>query len=596
MAGLVTKAFKWSAKQIKKQNLFDESISLTHKTKNNFMAFMAGLVSIAMMVFLVGIGIILAIRMIKKSEMQWNQNTTRVSLRSDTTLVNVTEADMISVRVIFTSLMPEHDAYDLNRIFNISFVNIEQTYAENFEAEINEASLSYARCTKYDFPESRLHPSLEKYTATGQIKQMCFNLTGTSIAGNSNSRDLYKYVRLHLRLKSEFIKIMKENIFSLQFEIQSRYVDLNDLDNPIKSIYWDYTLGTTDDLGNWGAHRYKFDILRNEVELQDTWWDFLSNPTTKEFKSVDTDSYNYERVGEHLATFYTIDFSLGEKTNQYGRRVLNFLEVTGVVGGLFEILDIFVGIIIGYLYTYSLKREITKDLVKADNKIQDLQKSIDEILKKDQVGQEQNNVEVLQRINRDECKESSKKIEDCKEEINSLVKFRDENSKITRTKHFLKNTRHLQGLSKVKPISHESPLPCELQSLKNHNTSHTPPVPPKHPSAATSPPTKLNPDKFLKEHLDCVSLVFAIKTLQLKVQYLLARDTCLLSLPSQPPSQPPPQPPSQLHPQPLSPPSSQPPTQPMKGPSIYQQIQQITKRDFCSNKSIKSLRKDFYKV
>ncbi|CAI2380739.1 unnamed protein product [Moneuplotes crassus] len=579
MAGLVTKAIKWSAKQIKKQNLFDESISLTHKTKNNFMAFMAGLVSIAMMVFLIGIGIILAIRMIKKSEMQWNQNTTRASLRSDTTLVNVTEADMISVRVVLTSILPDYYAYDLNQIFNISFGNIEQTYAEDFEAEIKEANLTYARCTKYDFPESRLHPSLEKYTATGQIKQMCFNLTGTSIAGNSNSRDLYKYVRLHLSLRSQFIDIMKESKFSLQFEIQSRYVDLNDLDNPIKSIYWDYTLGTVGDLENWGAHRYKFDILRNEVELQDTWWNFLSNPTTKEFKSVDTDSYNYERLGDYLATLYTIDFSLGEKTNQYGRKVLNFLDVTGVVGGLFEILDIFAGIIIGYLYTYNLKREITKDLVKADNKIQDLQKSIDEILKKDQVGQEQNNVEVLQRVNRDECKESSKKIEDCKEEINSIVKFQIENSQMTSTQHFLKNTQNPQRLSKVKPIQYKSPLSSELQSLKNHNTSHTPPVPSKHPSATPSPPTNLNPDKFLKEHLDCVSLVFAIRTLQLKVQYLLAKDACLLSSPSQTQS-----------------PLIQPPTQPMKAPSIYQKIQQITKKNSESTKNLKNLRKDLYKL
>ena len=78
-------------------------------------------------------------------------------------------------------------------------------------------------------------------------------------------------------------------------------------------------------------------VERNEVELEDNWWDIISNPSEFEFNSLSFDSHQESDDKAHFGALVSIEFSLGDKIHQFRRKVLNFLEVSGILGGIFEI-------------------------------------------------------------------------------------------------------------------------------------------------------------------------------------------------------------------------------------------------------------------
>ena len=161
---------------------------------------------------------------------------------------------------------------------------------------------------------------------------------------------------------------------------QTLYVDLNDLETPIKYLYtevgyFDFTIASN-------LQTFQFEVERNEIELEDNWWDFLSQPSQIQMNSL---SYKESQFTEFdgIKSRLLWRINLGKVTNQFGRKVLNFLEVTGVIGGIFELLDILVGAFISFIYSYMLKRELQKDLVVAQSEIVKLQESLKKIQNND---------------------------------------------------------------------------------------------------------------------------------------------------------------------------------------------------------------------
>ena len=96
---------------------------------------------------------------------------------------------------------------------------------------------------------------------------------------------------------------------------------------------------------------------RNVLQREDNWWDVISNPSQTKFNTI---TYINREIDEDgimdLGFKWTI--GLGSRINKYERKVLNFLEVTGTVGGIFEIWDIIFGSFIGFAYSYMFKKEL----------------------------------------------------------------------------------------------------------------------------------------------------------------------------------------------------------------------------------------------
>ena len=62
----------------------------------------------------------------------------------------------------------------------------------------------------------------------------------------------------------------------------------------------------------------------------------------------------------------TVTVLLDTEVDQYRRKVLNFLEIIGIVGGIFEFLETTAGYIVGTISFYSIRKEIVKNLDEAN--------------------------------------------------------------------------------------------------------------------------------------------------------------------------------------------------------------------------------------
>lgn len=268
-------------------------------------------------------------------------------------------------------------------------------------------------------------------------------------------------------------------------------MDLNDFENPIKYHYSGYSFGTYSSNEKTGSNQVFIKIERNEVQLQDSWWDFLSPPDVINFNNVQS---TFEAISHKDADTlsYEVALLLSERKNQYGRKTINFLEVTGTVGGLFEIIDIFAGMFIGYIFSASLKKQIRQDLHKAEGRISDLERQIQLMKRKSATNEESDEFSEKDQENDEEEKEGGEAL--------------------SRYSLFKSVPKYDEG--------HEGEN-LQPQKLKRKKTTYYN----KEKMKSVFSPTEVlaDADEFLK-NLDCVDLVYSLKQIEIKLQYLLDKD------------------------------------------------------------------------
>ncbi|CAI2387633.1 unnamed protein product [Moneuplotes crassus] len=534
MFGYISKALKWSSSQVKKKSIFKASITLTHKSRKSCIPFIASMTSLAMMIFLVTIGVILFIQMIRREQMQWNQNVSRIQLREDKSEVALTDFDDISIRFTIRDKTPDQNLISsglVNHLYDILALNatlITTNYDDEDIPSLTEEKLQFKLCSKYDFVNSKQNPIIIKEIEQNLTEQLCLNFTENSLAGNEYNRELHKYIQINSYIHSNFSGRVEDKEIYIYQEIQTKYVDLDDYEAPIKYYYTDYAITNQNTNIIDGFHEFTYKIKRNSLELEDHWWDFLSSSEEREFNSVETNpehvilSADYD---PYTSSRFNFRFQLSEEINQYGRRVTNFLEVTGTIGGLFEILDIIVGIIIGYFYSKSLKKQIGQDLYKANKRIIVLENSIQKILK-----MPSDKKPACQKAATDCVKEVNKS----SQEVEEIKELDQEDSKVMEAANICED--HVQGLPSLYE-DHKSDKRqeddkndsnfieggvSENQYLKRdsdegrQNNIYLQEEPLNEDLGDT--------DDFIKNNLDCVDLIFQIKELQLKTKYLLSKD------------------------------------------------------------------------
>ena len=148
--------------------------------------------------------------------------------------------------------------------------------------------------------------------------------------------------------------------------IKSNYVDLNDIQNPIKPFYFTQD-GFTVSQGKFD--RLSLKVSSNQVSLEDSLLSNLLPPDYQRFNSISkTDAISQNFAGDLLTPNYSfrIEISLDNREFQYTRNILDFLEVSGTIGGIFEVLEVFIGAISGYLTSYFFRKELKHDLEKTN--------------------------------------------------------------------------------------------------------------------------------------------------------------------------------------------------------------------------------------
>ena len=171
----------------------------------------------------------------------------------------------------------------------------------------------------------------------------------------------------------------------------SKYVNLNEIDKTI--------INYSDNLGSWTINPIKPQMIiptiqSHEVILEDSLFFYFKEPEAIKFnkiwerESVYTYQFDNQVEGGNVGipTYpFVINISLDNKIYQYKRRVLTIFEVTGFLGGIFEIFEVLFGFIIGTISSYSFKNQIVEELKESRADYLRIVDKIDKLQKKEQL-------------------------------------------------------------------------------------------------------------------------------------------------------------------------------------------------------------------
>ena len=123
------------------------------------------------------------------------------------------------------------------------------------------------------------------------------------------------------------------------FEFDNLYFDFNDLETPVKHISYQRQIHIQ---SNDVAVICNVYIRKNEYSLSDSIWQLFSNDEEKGvFYSIEKIEVDYKPLSIFTRNLLEVNLVPDDLVNIYNRRVLSFLEVTGILGGIFEVLEIF---------------------------------------------------------------------------------------------------------------------------------------------------------------------------------------------------------------------------------------------------------------
>ena len=315
-------------------------------------------------------GLILLIEMMNKSQVSWNKNTYWRELYKDT------ESET------FDSGDPQLYLYwkGMDRLASNNFSANDHviTRFEHVQLDNKYNEKSVSSLTNFEWDNS--FGELEDLGRT-EAGNFCPNMTGKDLKGNSlhpNETRYYRFIFLTWKSSSNNNECLKnedsEKLLDgspISIYMKNNYVDFNDFDNPIKNY--------TALLDNYKFQIGRVKILKirvalNEIILEDSLFNIFSKPKIKRFKTIeDTYEADDKEVSETRGKV-VIRVELDSKVHQYRRTVQNFLDVTGKLGGIFEILEIILGSLIGFYASNRFKKNLFQEIVYCQREIKELEK------------------------------------------------------------------------------------------------------------------------------------------------------------------------------------------------------------------------------
>lgn len=136
----------------------------------------------------------------------------------------------------------------------------------------------------------------------------------------------------------------------------TKYVDLDDIDNPVKLNHYGIA-----NFGQIFMNEFVVDVelTENQIYLSDNYMSSFLGGTFENFTTSEVGLvYNQNRDDKGFIKIY---FVASDTIVQYRRKVMDFFEVTGIIGGIFEIFDLFFGLLIGICLSKNFKSNLEKD-------------------------------------------------------------------------------------------------------------------------------------------------------------------------------------------------------------------------------------------
>ena len=200
---------------------------------------------------------------------------------------------------------------------------------------------------------------------------------------NFNNPDIYESLSISVSTWKEHNCISPSlyflNPISIIFYSQQKYIDLNDKDQPLKLLYKTESSFTSDSL--FESVKNTFKIVKNQIELEDTWWEFLFGSTTKYLNNIKYEESKITSEERIADSHFSFIMSLSRESNHYSRKSSNFLETLGFIGGLVFVSQLLFGTLLPFIWGFAIKNNFKKELEKASSEIEKLNDSITKLTK-----------------------------------------------------------------------------------------------------------------------------------------------------------------------------------------------------------------------
>ncbi|CAI2373924.1 unnamed protein product [Moneuplotes crassus] len=535
MPNCYLKTLKWSYKRVKNRDIFKQSISLNYRGNDTFSNFIGGIATLIIFVILAGYSIIFFRIMINRSDVSWNLNSVRTNLATEHEPLVWAEDDP-KLKIYWTAY--QHHLLDnvgdpenaLKFSFSHEYINTEKK--ANGDDYYTRTELSYEPCADDFWTNQDLDNKLNI------IKPHCPNIVGQKLNGNQQNNKEYSYVTFwysNCRYESNCVhsdiskEIINKSIISVH--VKNKYVDLNDIENPIK----DYTETLRNIQIKTGIRtRVTMKLRKHEVVLDDSLFPLPWSTEPIYFNSLEDYSIYEEMpiVGDSDGEV-VFEIVKDDRIDQHHRKLLNFLEVTGILGGMFEVFEVGFGAIIGIYASFIFKKRLGMDVKLYEAKFETISKEMKELEKRLKENKQQEEEE----LNQDEEEKEGGNLEKITEESkskSSKISRKEESKLANNIARISSNQADLNN--SYGPLNLNPDLPVEPGSLfmNPQQNAHEPSKIPAEIDAKQDEKKCCFFNKFstndqevenFNDMLDCFYIVYMMKKLQIQIKYILSRDS-----------------------------------------------------------------------
>ena len=340
--------------------------SLHMINKDRFTTFLGGITSIIILMITAYLMISMIIQVLSMTEMKTRTN------RLYRNFINGNNTFTISPKQVNIAIRWENSVLDSSTNGSITpdvgtitaSNNIHSTPPTSGTVSLTDSanSLDMEPCDEHNFSDD---PDI---LALVQGYQCISSSTNFTLSGNSFSRNysnleilFQEWVGIGCKTPNE--RYLKLHFSNIHFVILSTYLDFDNIEKPIQKFY-DFRI---DSLSYETSADETFYIKPNEYSLQDSKFG-IGSPKTGNFYTKSRSEKTVTQRNLSLLTHRYI-FTLDAEYEQYERTMMTVFEVIGTVGGVYEMIYLFMKFLVPLVTTRIFEHSLVSRLNQTSTKV-----------------------------------------------------------------------------------------------------------------------------------------------------------------------------------------------------------------------------------
>ncbi|CAI2386664.1 unnamed protein product [Moneuplotes crassus] len=350
--GFLPRVSSYCTSTLKSFDMYPHTVSFTFKGQEEFKTMIGGFISFVIKVVILYYAYVMVRLMLERKNTQKSVNSVVKDILNDPTAFHMNGTDF---SFGFKLLVGEEEEIELegNEYFEVEIVRHTKLTDGTLQREV----VPFAKCGNTLFK----YYNQTEVNSIGINDFYCPTTSDFVIQGNAISKDFTNF-ELNVKYCTDEWPTAcpsdlndKINNLIVRVPFVNSYFDFDDYKNPVKTyIDGRFDLYMIDTL----YQQQNAFIQVNEAEIQDSYFAYQPGGSNKEFFEIERVDTNLISSQVHQGELLHINFAKDPASKSYERTVFSFMEVTGNIGGLFEILQIaggfIVGIFSGRLFTFSM--------------------------------------------------------------------------------------------------------------------------------------------------------------------------------------------------------------------------------------------------